>query len=395
MKRILFLSFYFRPDLCAGSFRNSPLLEELSRKTRDKNIRIDVFTTQPNRYASFNRDAPQVYEFDNVRIERINIPPHEGGIIDQAFSFRTFFFKTLQKTKNKRYDLVYGSSSRFFTSYLAYRIAKKNKCPLYLDVRDIFSETLSGVSKNPFTKYLIIPVIRTLENRVYNHSRHINLISKGFESSFNRYKKKTFSYFTHGIDPIFLVKATLTIPKKKSSKKTILYAGNIGEGQGLHKIIPTTAKLLETTHQFEIIGEGGAMDKLMKSLKDLDVQNVNLRKPVERKDLVNEYHTADYLFLHLNNYEIFKKVLPSKIFELASTDKPILAGVDGFAAEFLRLHVPNSYVFKPGDYLHLLSLIDKIGTIKSSDPERLQNFKQEFNLRKINSEMAASILHYL
>ena len=49
--RILFLSYYFRPDLSAGSFRSSALVQEL---VSQPNSEVDVFTTKPNRYASFS-----------------------------------------------------------------------------------------------------------------------------------------------------------------------------------------------------------------------------------------------------------------------------------------------------------------------------------------------------
>ena len=42
------------------------------------------------------------------------------------------------------------------------------------------------------------------------------------------------------------------------------------------------------------------------------------------------------LFIHLNAYPAFEKVLPSKIFEYAATGKPILAGVSGYSADFIR-----------------------------------------------------------
>ena len=53
MKRIVYLTFYFKPDLCAGSFRNSPLAIELSNQANLKNVIIDLYTTLPNRYNTF------------------------------------------------------------------------------------------------------------------------------------------------------------------------------------------------------------------------------------------------------------------------------------------------------------------------------------------------------
>lgn len=58
MLRILVLSFYYYPDLCAGSFRCSALIEQL-KKLAGTNYEIDVITTVPNRYASFPMEAPE------------------------------------------------------------------------------------------------------------------------------------------------------------------------------------------------------------------------------------------------------------------------------------------------------------------------------------------------
>lgn len=394
MKRILFLTFYFRPDLCAGSFRNSPLLDELSRQTKDENIQIDVFTTIPNRYATFKSSYQLIEEFDNVRIERIQVPPHQSKIKDQMMSFRSYYFETIRKTKNTPYDLVYASSSRFFTSWLGYRIARSKNCPLYLDVRDIFSETIGEITRNPGFKTLIPPFISLLENRVYRYARHINLISEGFKSSFKKYTDTSFSFFSHGVDPIFMNQSQSgkKTQNRSDKSKKILYAGNVGEGQGLHKIIPDAAKQLYSTHEFEIIGDGGALDKLKSALAEKKVENVTLTKPVERDKLVGKYLEADILFIHLNDLEIFKKVLPSKVFELAVIQKPILAGVSGYARTFLQKHVSHSFIFEPGNVNGLMEQVAKIDQTKiESNSDESNKFAETFSREKINKQMAVSI----
>ena len=55
------------------------------------------------------------------------------------------------------------------------------------------------------------------------------------------------------------------------------------------------------------------------------------------------------LFLHLNDYDAFKKVLPSKVFEYAAMGKPIWAGVSGYPAEFIKEEIENAAVFEPCD----------------------------------------------
>jgi glycosyltransferase involved in cell wall biosynthesis len=395
MKRILYLTFYFRPDLCAGSFRNSPLVDELTKQVGNKNIKIDVITTSPNRYSTFREDFKEREQIGNVSIERIVVPPHESGIKDQIISFKTYFFETLRRTRNRDYDLVFASSSRFFTSYLGYLIAKRNKAPLYLDIRDLFSETIKSISTNPFIRYIISPIVANREKTVYNYASHINLISEGFKNKFKHFSAE-FSFYTHGVDPIFRkVKNNGTSTNTLHLKK-IVYAGNIGEGQGLHKIIPEAAKRLEDEYLFRIIGDGGAIDKLVNQLQKLNVQNVELVKPMSRKDIIDEYREADILLIHLNNLPIFKKVLPSKVFELAAVEKPILAGVNGYAQEFLKDNIDGAFLFNPGDVKGFEREIKKIDNYLRGE-SKIDNTKfiHEYNRKSIIEKMACSILSYI
>ena len=76
--------------------------------------------------------------------------------------------------------------------------------------------------------------------------------------------------------------------------------------------------------------------------------------------LLEHYRKADILFLHLNNFRAFEKVLPSKIFEYAATGKPILAGVSGYASKFLREQIVGVQVFNPCDIVGMTAGLNKL-----------------------------------
>jgi glycosyltransferase involved in cell wall biosynthesis len=393
MKRIVYLTFYFKPDLCAGSFRNSPLAVELAKQAKNKDVFIDVYTTIPNRYSSFDIDAPEYEEIDNLRIHRILLPPHKSGMIDQVLSFWKYYNEVLTLNKGKKVDFVFASSSRLFTAFLGYRIAKKSQTPLYLDIRDIFVDTMNDVFKSKFLKILILPVLKLIESKTFNYAKHINLISGGFKEYFNKYNKSSFTFYSNGIDDEFIhEKKNNSNQLNDSRKKVIVYAGNIGEGQGLDKIIPQASKLLGNKFQFLIIGDGGTKNLLQSAIEKMEIHNVVLKNPISRKELQNEYNNADYLFLHLNDYPAFRKVLPSKIFELATFNKPILAGVSGFSAQFIKDEINNSFVFNPCDFNSLVNYL--LNSEASSNIER-SDFIEKFKRSKINENMATSILNYL
>ena len=392
MKRIVYLTFYFKPDLCAGSFRNSPLALELSYQAKLKNTIIDLYTTSPNRYSTFKTEALEYEELDNLRIHRIKLPSHKSGMIDQVLSFSKFYWEVRKMNRSKKADLVFASSSRLFTAFLGYKIAKKSKAPLFLDIRDIFVDTMSDVLKPSVFKPIIISFLKHIENKTFNYANHINLISEGFKEYFSKFKNKSFSFFSNGIDNEFLKNDNSLNQIKNGNTKLIIYAGNIGEGQGLDKIVPQAAKKLGNNFTFLIYGDGGAKNKLQKEIDNLKVKNVILKDPVSRFELKSIYNTADYLFLHLNDYSAFKKVLPSKIFELATYPKTIIAGVSGYSAGFIKKEVSNSYVFNPCDIRSLVGFLENDKTSSNFDRER---FKTKFSRSTINKQLSANIINYI
>ena len=157
------------------------------------------------------------------------------------------------------------------------------------------------------------------------------------------------SFFTNGIDDEFIGVAASSPPRDGVDATTeVLYAGNVGEGQGLHLIIPPLAKRLPAL-RFRVIGDGGRMAALRAEIDRQDLRNVILQPPVKRSELVAASLKADVLFLHLNDYPAFRKVLPSKLFEYGALGKPVWAGVGGYAAEFIRREIDNAEVFRPCD----------------------------------------------
>jgi UDP-N-acetylglucosamine:LPS N-acetylglucosamine transferase len=385
MLRVLVLSFYYQPDLCAGSFRCSALVKYLS----SHDIEIHVVTTAPNRYSSFDKVAPKFEKRGNIKVHRIPMPAHKSGMFDQINAFRAYYNGAQKIVKNESYDLVFATSSRLFTAFLGARIAKKKKLPLYLDVRDIFVDTMDNILTRNVARF-VMPVLKLIERYTFNSAKHINLVSQGFLEYFKeQYSRPSFSFYTNGIDEEFIEASMVGQAKHNANAPiTVLYAGNIGAGQGLDSVVPELAQRLKNRIRFKIIGDGGQRNVLKKTIKNMGLDNVELLPPVDRDTLINEYIKADVLFLHLNDYPAFKKVLPSKLFEYAAIGKPIWAGLNGYSAAFVCSEVTDCGVFLSGD---IADAIEKFDTLKFNIEPRFE-FIQKFSREKIMNKMALDIL---
>lgn len=383
--RILILSFYYAPDLCAGSFRTTAFVEQLKKyiNSRDK---VEIITAMPNRYESFSENA-KVFEklASNIEINRIDLGTHKSGFVDQSKLFLKFVWEVFKLIKQKeKYDTVYVTSSRLMTAFLGSLIANKQKAKLYLDIRDIFTDTLESIFTKSKIRY-VIPIFRKIEKYTINSATHINLVSKGFENYFKNINNDiSYSFYTNGIDDVFLKYDF--IQDEKNEKIIITYAGNIGEGQGLEKIIPDMAKKLGENYEIHIIGDGGRKKKLIEKLKE--VNNVKLFDPVNRTKLLEIYKNSDILFLHLNDYEAFKKVLPSKLFEYATTNKFIIAGVGGYAKDFIEENITDAIVFEP---CNINSFYEKFEKVENLDDINRFSFVEKFKRENIMAKMAKEV----
>ena len=353
---------------------------------------IHVVTTLPNRYASYTEPAEVHEACSGTEIDRIPLPSHRSSMSGQARAFSTFARRALATVGPRDYDLVFATSSRLMTASLGAYISRRKKCPLYLDIRDIFLDTMVNLLPD-VAAVPARPILSCLESWTLGRAKKVNLVSRGFEPYFvKRYPHQSFSWFTNGIDDEFIAAAPRSV-KCVSAKGpiTVLYAGNIGEGQGLHHILPGLARALGDRVRFLVIGDGGRRGALKAALAESGIENVELRAPMRRDQLLEAYLDADVLFLHLGAFEAFKKVLPSKVFEYGALGKPILAGVAGYAAEFLDAEIENSAVFTPCDIEGGVRAFEALDLSDRPRPEFVRRYSRTSIMRK----MAADVLSLL
>lgn len=390
--KLLFLTFYYPPDLSAGSFRSHALIQALE-PYRTGQLEIDLLTTMPNRYHEMVNEAKPLECETGLCIRRFTLPTHRSGMVDQSRAFSVFAKAVFNHVSTRQYDAVFATSSRLMTAVLAAHIARTKRIPLHLDIRDLFTDTIDNLfARSPLK--LTTPLFQALERWSYGAAERMTIVSEGFRAHVQRIAPSTpVSCFTNGIDDEFLKSDFTGEGGSTDPRPLILYAGNIGEGQGLHHVIPEAAKRLALQARFRVIGGGGRAARLSERVAAVGA-DVELLPAVPREKLHEHYREADMLLLHLNSYPAFHKVLPSKIFEYGATGKPILAGVAGSAARFIEANLAEgSAIFGPCDVEEMVRAFETVAQRRG--PIDRTAFRRRFSRGAIMREMAAELMDSL
>ena len=232
------------------------------------------------------------------------------------------------------------------------------------------------------------------ENIILGRASGINFVSKGFHKYFKNYlsKESKLYYFTNGIDKIFLDNTITKSNKIKKNKKiNILYAGNIGAGQGLDKLLPDLALKNKSKFFITVIGDGSKRNQLLNKIRINKIKNIKISPPIHRDKLIEEYKKADVLLLQLNKYDSLNLTIPSKIFEYGSLGKPIVAGVSGYTEKFIKKNLSYSITFKSNDVFSCTNAINKSIKLKIMNKD-VKLFRSKFSRMSIMENMAKKVI---
>jgi glycosyltransferase involved in cell wall biosynthesis len=124
-----------------------------------------------------------------------------------------------------------------------------------------------------------------------------------------------------------------------NGKFVCAYIGTVGMASGLDILLRAGIALRQQGNNdivFLAVGGGAVAADLEKQAKEKGLTNVMFvgRQP---KESIPEFIAAtDVCLVHLRNQALFESVMPSKIFEALAMAKPVILGVRGFAAAFLK-----------------------------------------------------------
>ena len=114
------------------------------------------------------------------------------------------------------------------------------------------------------------------------------------------------------------------------------YVGTHGMCQKLDTVLEAAAKLRDRADiAFLLVGDGAERARLLALRRQLGLDNVLMLDQLPKSAMPEVIAATDISLVVLMKDDLFKSVLPSKVFESMAMERPIVLGVEGEAKKLL------------------------------------------------------------
>ncbi|WP_422345141.1 glycosyltransferase family 4 protein [Parasphingorhabdus sp.] len=273
-------------------------------------------------------------------------------------------------------DVVVGTSPQFFTVCAAWAVAALKRRPFVFELRDIWPESIRAVGAMESSK--LLDFFEKIELFLYRKAHSIvavthrfkeNLISRGVDG-------QKINIVTNGVDRTnfnpLAKDEKLQAELALEGKFVAGYVGTHGMAHALDTVIDA-AKILEKSGLHDeiriiMLGDGASRAHLQDRAQQEGVTIISFIDSVSKDEVKNYWSLLDVSIIHLSKNDLFKQVIPSKLFECMGMGIPVLHGVQGESAEIVTNNQVG-LVFEPEN---AESLAQGIVRLRDDDKLRLK-----------------------
>ncbi|PAB58275.1 glycosyltransferase family 4 protein [Anaeromicrobium sediminis] len=385
---ILYVSQFFYPEITAGAFR---VYETC--KLWSENNNVTVVTTYPNYpkgkiYKGYKNHLFSKEEVDGVNVYRIksiiraNTNKINRIILYLSFLISAFLNTFIGNIQMKDYDVVVGTSGPVFAPLFAYYMAKKNKIPFVLELRDITFIQMLGTFSSKNSMYF--KMIKALEMYLCKRADHIVVTTKSFKEIL----------IEEGMDEneIDVVENGILINNinhEERSKDNILkfcYAGTVGISQDIKGMIDFFEEMKIENKEVYIIGHGAEWESIENYIKDKEISYIKLLGSMDKSKVEEYYQICDMGIVKLKDSNEFANFIPSKLFHIMANKRPVLyLGPKGEVTDMIQNNDLGLH-FKNG--LELEKYIKKFESIEElkNSLEQMGNNAREYTIENYDRE---------
>lgn len=393
--RILFLTDNFPPEVNALATRTFEHCKEWVKM----GVEVTVVTCFPNFpqgviYAGYKNALYATEMIEGIKVVRVwsYVAPNKG-VYKRIVDYSSFAFSAFVAGLILRSEVVIASSPQFMPTISACLLSFFKRIPWVFELRDLYPESIEAVEaiKNRF----VIKVLEKLELFLYKNAELVVAVTEAFKKNLieRGIPDNKIKIVTNGSN-LELLKPR---PKNEGllnkyglrNKFLIGYIGTHGMAHGLDSVLESISKIRDPDVYYIFVGDGARKQELIELATRKEIKNVLFLDPVS-KDMIPEYISIlDAALVNLRKAETFRKVIPSKIFEAAAMQKPILCGVDGQARELVEQY--NAGIFyepeNEDDFIGKSLLLKNDVALYERLQQGCQLLARDYDRKKLAKEM--------
>jgi colanic acid biosynthesis glycosyl transferase WcaI len=333
--RILIMGQHYAPEEVSGAV----LATELAEGLQTRGHQVTFVTAAPSYpsgrvFSGYRNPLLSRETMNGVRVLRVwsYISPLKS-FWPRIWNYGTFSLMALiGGLAAGQVDVMMSASPPLPLGISAWLISRLRGIPWLLRVEDLYPETAvhAGVLRNRTA----IRFLEWMENFIYQKATHISLISEGFRANL---LAKGIAPYKLSVLPVWAdPQVVRPLPKENRfrlqhgfvGKFVLLYTGNLGHTSALEDVLEA-ARLLKNdeTMVFVIVGEGVRKQALQALSLRYGLENVRFL-PYQPRQIYAEVLAAADVSLVTLNTAASGTSLPSKIFNIMASARPILAIAD-------------------------------------------------------------------
>ncbi|CAH6800759.1 Glycosyltransferase WbuB [Vibrio chagasii] len=343
---ILFLTDNFPPE------GNAPATRTYEHAVRwiKAGHKVTVITCAPNFpegkvFSGYKNSWYQTHTLDGINVVRVKtfITANEGfvkRILDYMSFMVTGFFGGLIQ---KKPDVIVATSPQFFCACAGWALSAVRRKPFVFELRDIWpaSITAVGAMKDSFA----IRMLERIEMFLYRRANSIVSVTYAFKKELieRGVDGEKVEVVLNGVDltkyePSLSKDACLAKQYGLEGKFVAGYIGTHGMAHGLECIVDVAERLQDNDDIRVVFAGGGATRKKVVDLVEKkQLKNVVLIDRQPKEMMPNLWSLCDVSLVPLVSCDLFRTVIPSKIFECMGMGIPTIMSVpEGEATEIVR-----------------------------------------------------------
>ena len=368
---ILFLSHYFVPENNAPAARVHGMAKEWARLGH----RVTVLTGAPNVpagvvYEGYRNRLYQEEWIDGIRTARVwTYLAANRGRVRRGLNFLSYMAAAgaAGSALRPRADVVIATSPQFFAGWAGVPVSRAHGAPFVLEIRDIWPDSITAVGA--LKRGRVVGALEGLERALYDAADHIVAVGEGYRQNMIRkgVPAAKIDVITNGVDAdLFTPRPADAALRERLGLKpdafVVTFAGTIGMASGLEVALGAARRLKEQGRDdlvFLLVGDGAVRADLETEARAQGLDNVVFTGLVPRAQLPDYLASSDACLVHFRKQELFSTILPSKFFEDAAMQKPILLGFEG-EARVMLLEADCGIAFEPGNDAELAAAVIRL-----------------------------------